>query len=119
MERPRGGGAQVASMGAKYDFLFMQHNSTQDQSTGQFRINFDFRYWAFSRNMKSLKTKKAVLTGKWGWPDIVPSGLEGQVSKSFVFIKAISVHSDHCRAMACRIGVTLVLGEIDVTRRNP
>ena len=35
------------------------------------------------------------------------------------WIQILSAHSDHCGSTECRIGVTLVLGEIGVTRANP
>ena len=37
----------------------------------------------------------------------------------FRWIKAFSVHSKHCRTMECRIGVTVVLGELDVAWVKP
>ena len=46
-----------------------------------------------------------------------------RVSKSpllFFWIKALLVHSDHCRAMGYRVGgVGLVLEVMDVARMNP
>ena len=34
----------------------------------------------------------------------------------FVFVRGLSVCSDHCRAMECRIWVTTILGEMNVAR---
>ena len=34
----------------------------------------------------------------------------------FSWIKTILVHMDHCRALGCRIGVTVNMGEVDVAQ---
>ena len=47
---------------------------------------------------------------------------EGSVKDVFCWIKALSVASNHCRAMGCRMvggGVKLVLGERNFARVNP
>ena len=49
------------------------------------------------------------------------TSLERSIGEMFFFcwIKDLSAHLCHCRAMGCRIGVTVVLGEMDVARVNP
>ena len=42
-----------------------------------------------------------------------------QQGRLFSWIKTLPVCSDHCKAMGCRIGVTVVLGEVDAARVKP
>ena len=46
------------------------------------------------------------------------TALENQIFR-FCSIKVLSVYSDHCRTMVYRIGVTVVLGEMDVAQVKP
>ena len=48
----------------------------------------------------------------------ISTGEKIQRTSCFRWIEALSACSDHCRAMGCKIGVTVVLGEVDVARVN-